>query len=116
MNKYRLNCFEIANVAALKLEYRTIGVDGPFDGSLADGELTERNLQQMVKRSQFEGKIPVAIERSGDRPLLAIPAEHVLRRREYDLTPDVATLEPHTETKVLELSKTGDPDRIGLSF
>ena len=117
MNKYNLNCFEITNAAALKMDYRTVRVDGPFDPELGDGNLAERNLHQLLRRVQFEEKIPVAIERFGAQPLLAIPANHELSRREYELTPDVATLIPEDEVKVLDLGGVdAGSERLARSF
>jgi hypothetical protein len=117
MNTCNLNCFEITNAAALKMEYRTIRVDGPFDPELGDGNLAERNLHQLVRRLQYEEKIPVAIERSGAQPCLAIPASHQLGRIEYELTPDVATLTPQDEVKVVDLAgRDSNSERVALSF
>lgn len=116
MNSCKLNCFEITNAASLRMKYRTVDVKGPFDAALADGDLAERNLQQLVKRIQFEEKTPVAIARGGAEPLLAIPADHKLRRIEYELTLDVATLTPRDETAEITLANGGDHDRIAIAL
>ncbi|MBI3464770.1 MAG: hypothetical protein HY000_17195 [Planctomycetes bacterium] len=117
MHAHILNCFEITNASALRMDYRLVAADGPFDPELGDGDLADRNLQQLVKRIQFQEKIPVAIERSGPQPLLAIPADHTLTRLEYELTPDVATLAPRDDVGQLHLGdRNNTSDRIALSF
>jgi len=115
MSIHNLSCFEIENASALRMNYRLVNLDGPFDPNLGDGDLAERNLQQLVKRLQYDERIPVAIERFGPEPRLAIPANHVLKRTEYELTPDVATLTPQNEVHPLSYS-SGAADRVGLAF
>jgi len=116
MSIHNLSCFEIENASALRMDYRLVNLDGPFDSNLGDGDLAERNLQQLVKRLQYDERIPVAIERFGPEPRLAIPANHLLKRTEYELTPDVATLTPQNEVHALSFSSGGAADRIGLAF
>ncbi len=115
MAMHNFSCFEIRNVSDLRIDYRLVNVDGPFDPNLGDGDLAERNVQQLVKRLQYDERIPVAIERSGPEPRLAIPANHVLKRTRYELTPDVAMLTPRNEVHPLTFS-AGAADRIGLAF
>lgn len=117
MQCHNLNCFEVTNAAALRMEYSIVKVDGPFDPELGDGDLAERNLQQLVKRVQFEEKVPVALARGGSEPLLAIPADHSLRRTEYELTPDVATLTVTPGAKTLSLDGSDSTaDRLAIAF
>lgn len=116
MSIHNLSCFEIENASALRMDYRLVNLGGPFDPNLGDGDLAERNLQQLVKRLQYDERIPVAIERFGPEPRLAIPANHLLKRTEYELTPDVAMLTPQNEVHALSFSSGGAADRIGLGF
>lgn len=117
MPQHVLNCFEIENADSLQMGYRLVGVDGPFDPSLGDGDVAERNLQQLLKRVQYEEKIPVAIHHSVPHPVLAIPSEHRLTRIEYDLAPDVAVLRPLDSGGTITLSSSdSDTDRIALAF
>lgn len=112
-----MNCFEIQNTDELRMNYRLVRVDGPFDPDLGDGDVAERNLQQLVKRMQYEEKIPVAIQRAGAQPILAVPMEHRLNRTEYDLAPDVAVLQPLETSGSIALSSTDrESERIGMAF
>lgn len=114
MHTHIVNFFEITNTPALVASYRLVEVDGPFDPRLGDGDVADRNLHQLVKRIQYEERIPVAIETSGSRPRLAIPANHELSRTSYDLTPDVATLRALNEVHSLRVAE--NKDRIALAF
>ncbi len=112
-----LNCFEILNFNQLSASYRLVDVDGPFDETLGDGELAESNLQQLVKKIAFAEHIPVAIVSGYEHPVLAIPADHSLGKNEFNLSPEVATLEPHMEEKSLDFSNlAGESEKIGLAF
>lgn len=112
-----MNCFEIQNADELRMNYRLVRVDGPFDPDLGDGDVAERNLQQLVKRMQYEEKIPVAIQRAGAQPILAVPMEHRLNRTEYDLAPDVAVLQPLETSGSIALSSTDrESEHIGMAF
>ena len=112
-----LNCFEIQNADELRMHYRLVRVEGPFDLRLGDGDVAERNLQQLVKRIQYEERIPVAIHQAGAQPILAVPFEHHLHRTEYDLAPDVAVLQPlETSGSIVLSSKDGESERIGKAF
>lgn len=112
-----LNCFEILNAKQLSANYRLVDVDGPFDESLADGELAESNLQQLAKQIAFAERIPVAIVAGGEHPVLAIPAEHSLNRSEFSLSPDVAVLSPRMDESALDFSNlSGDAEKVGLAF
>ena len=99
-----LNCFEILNAGNLTATYRLVDVDGPFDQALADGELAESNLQQLVKQIAFAEHIPVAIISGGEHPVLAVPAARSLTRSEFNLSPDVATLAPRLDEMSLDFS------------
>lgn len=117
MSQHILNCFEIRNAAALRIEYQLLEVDGPFDPDMGDGDMADRNLQQLVKRMQYQEQSPVAVFRSGRRPLLAVPAAMNLSRSEYDLTPDVASLKLLNEKRTCgPMADDGNDRRIGLSF
>jgi hypothetical protein len=112
-----LNCFEIQNADELRMHYRLVRVEGPFDSRLGDGDVAERNLQQLVKRIQYEERIPVAIHQAGAQPILAVPFEHHLHRTEYDLAPDVAVLQPlETSGSIVLSSKDRESERIGKAF
>src|SRR2546428_13109553 len=89
-----LNCFEIQNADELRMHYRLVRVEGPFDPHLGDGDVADRNLQQLVKRIQYEERIPVAIHQAGAKPILAVPLEHHWHRTENALAPAVAALKP----------------------
>ena len=94
MPKHILSCFEITNVHNLYIDYHLVDVDGPFDSSLGEGDVADRNLQILLKRIAYEEKIPVGLYSAGRHPVLAVPAYRALKKLEYDLTPDVATLRP----------------------
>jgi hypothetical protein len=117
MSQHILNCFEITNAAELEAKYRLVDVEGPFDPAMGDGELGEANVQQLLKRIAFEERIAVALCRGGRQPVLAIPAAHRLRRNEYGLSPDVASLRPRDEEQRLCLGNLdNETRRIGLAF
>jgi hypothetical protein len=117
MQWHILNCFEITNADALKADYRLVDVEGPFDPQMADGELAERNREQLLKRIAYEERIPVAYVGGGRQPIIAVPAGHELRTLEYHLAPDVATLHPRGRKETLCLGKlTDQTQRIGFAF
>ena len=117
MSRHILSCFNIENANELRAAYRLVDVEGPFDAGRSDGDLAERNLQNLVKRIQFEEQIPVALHRTGTNLALAIPAAHQLGKMEYDLTPDVATLSPRPGTEQVCLGKPNASQRgIALAF
>ena len=62
MSAHILSCFNVENAGGVRAEYRLVDVEGPFDAGRSDGDLAERNLQNLVKRIQFEEQIPVAVE------------------------------------------------------
>jgi hypothetical protein len=114
---HNFNCFEILNADRLKASYRLVNVEGPFDQALGDGELAESNLQQLVKQVAIAEQIPVAIVTGGDKPVLAIPAAHSLKRSEFNLAPDVATLASRLDEVTLDFSKLdGEREMVALSF
>ena len=115
MSRHMLNCFSIENAGELTAEYRLVDVEGPFDSERSDGDLAERNLQHLVRRIQFQEQIPVAIRRAGKDIALAIPASHELRRTEYDLAPDVASLRPRVETEEVCFGNPG-PGQAGIAL
>lgn len=118
MPTHILNFFEISNACNLSVEYRLVDVDGPFNAALRDGEIAERNQQQLLQRIAFEEKIPVALFSGGEKPVLTIPAAHDLSTAEYHLAPDVATLQPRPERHWLSLGAMSDDAqrRVGLAF
>ena len=118
MSKHVLNFFEITSSRNLSVEYRLVDVEGPFDAAMGDGEIAERNQQQLLQRIAFEEKIPVALCSGGKQPVLAIPASHNLKTAEYHLSPDVAILKPRLEEHRLSLGAMPDDaeHRVGLAF
>ena len=118
MSTHILNFFELSNARDLAAEYRLVDVDGPFNAALGDGEVAERNQQQLLRRIAYDEKIPVALFSGGERPALAIPAAHNLNTAEYHLTPDVAILKPRLENHRLSLGAMSDEAnrRVGLAF
>ena len=117
MSRHILSCFNIENANELRAAYRLVDVEGPFDAGRSEGDLAERNPQNLVKRIQFEEQIPVALHRTGTNLALAIPAAHQLGKMEYDLTPDVATLSPRPGTEHVCLGKPNASQRgIALAF
>ena len=117
MRTHAVNCFDILNADELRADYRLVDVEGPFDQSLADGELAESNLQQLAKQIAFAEHIPVGIVTGGEKPVLAIPASHVLGKSEFKLSPDVATLVPRIDSHSLEFGNLScEAERIALTF
>lgn len=118
MSTHNLNFFELSNAHDLSVDYRLVDVDGPFNAVLGDGEIAERNQQQLLGRIAYDEKIPVALFSRGEKPVLAIPAAHNLNTVEYHLTPDVATLKPRLEHHWLSLGAMSDDAkrRVGLAF
>lgn len=65
----------------------------------------------------FGQKLPVAIIRGGEKPLLAVAADRPIVRCDYQLTPHVATLRPQDEVHSADFSNLDDTTLgIGLSF
>lgn len=118
MSTHILNFFEISNTRDLSVEYCLVDVDGPFKAVPGDGEIAERNQQQLLQRIAYEEKIPVALFSRGEKPVLAIPAAHNLSTAEYHLTPDVATLKPRLEHHRISLGALSDDTQrqVGLAF
>ncbi len=40
MSIHNLSCFEIENASALRMNYRLVNLDGPFDPNLGDGDMS----------------------------------------------------------------------------
>ena len=57
MSRHILSCFNIENANELRAAYRLVDVEGPFDAGRSDGDLAERNLQNLVRLIQFEEQI-----------------------------------------------------------
>ncbi len=117
MLKHVLSCFEITNLQDLHIDYRLVDVDGPFDPLMGEGDVADRNLQTLLKRIAYEEQIPVGMCCGGRQPVIAIPADKVLKKLEYDLAPDVATLSPQESRQELCFGDlTEKTRRIALSF
>jgi hypothetical protein len=117
MPVHLLNCFEISNADALCADYRLVDVEGPFDPSMGDGDVADRNRQQLLQRIAYDERIPVGLYSGGRQPVLAVPASHNFQHLEFDLAPDVATLHPRASQEELCLGSLTDETRgIGFSF
>jgi hypothetical protein len=109
-----LNLYELKNLSHLRADYRLVTVDG-FIGRNSD--VAEDKLRSLTEQIAYAEHIPIAIVTGGASPVLAVPASHVLTTLEYQLTPEVVTLHPQDECKVLRLTDTGDEARrVGESF
>src|SRR5204863_431296 len=76
----------------LRISYRLVDVGGELGVGSDDPDLAAKNLNLLAKRLAFGQKLPVAIIRGGERPLLAVAADRPIVRCDYQLTPHVATL------------------------
>jgi hypothetical protein len=96
MNCHLLNFFEISNVATLPVGYRLVDIEG-LTREGEDGDLVDRKLTLLRTQVLFQERFPVALVRSAQKPVLAIPAGRELTKFEYQLVPEVVTLRPRPE-------------------
>lgn len=116
MAAHVLNLFEVTNLSQLNCSYRLLKVEG-LTADPEGGDLEEKNLNILVKKLAFEGKMPVALVRSGGIACVAIPWEQPLPSLEHTLTPDVVTLIPEDKECSLDFGNlTRETERIALSF
>jgi hypothetical protein len=117
MRQHVFNLFRITNQNDLSVSYRFIDVDGDLGFGSDDPDLAPKNLNLLAKRLAFGQKLPVAIIRGGERPLLAVAADRPIVRSEYQLTPHVATLRPREEVHSANFSELDNSTMgIALSF
>jgi hypothetical protein len=117
MKKHVFNLYPVANQDDLRISYRLVEVDGELGVSSDDPDLAVRNLNLLAKKVAFGQELPVAIIRGGDKPLLAIAADHPIEPSEYQLTPHVVSLQPQDEVHSVTLSNLDEVTRpIALSF
>lgn len=113
MDAHVLNLYAITNVDNLRARYRLIDIEGSF----GDEDLADQNLSVLAKRVALDEKVPVALFRQSDKPILAVPANAYLAKREYQLTPDVVELRPRPEEHELCLgAMTPEMESVGLAF
>ena len=117
MKKHVFNLYPVANQNDLQFSYRYVEVDGELGASSDDPDLALRNLNLLAKKVAFGQEVAVAIIRGGEKPLLAIAADHPIKCCDYQLTPHVVSLRPQDEIHSVTLSKLDESTRqIALSF
>ena len=117
MKQHVFNLYPVVNQDDLRFSYRYVEVDGELGAGSDDPDFAARNLNLLAKKVAFGQELPVAIIRSGERPLLAVAADHPIKRCEYQLTPHVVSLRPHDEIHSVTFSNLDEISRqIALSF
>lgn len=117
MEQHVFNLFLVTNQQQLTFSYRLVDVEGELGAGSDDPDLAVRNLNLLTKKIAFGQKLPVAIIRGGDNPVLAVSAERELGRLEYQLTPHVVRLSPCTEICTVRFSDLDSKNLdIALSF
>lgn len=113
MSGHVLNLYAISNADSLRARYRLVDIKGSF----GDDDLADQNLSMLAKRVAHSEKAPVALLRSGGKPVLAVPADVFLAKKEYQLTPDLVELRPREEEHELCLgAMTPETENVGLAF
>src|SRR5207302_4801612 len=105
MKQHVFNLYPVTNQDDLRISYRFVEVDGELGLGSDDPDLAAKNLNLLAKSVAFGQKLPVAIIRGGEKPLLAVAAERPIVRCDYQLTPHVATLRPQEEVHSVAFSK-----------
>lgn len=117
MKEHVFNLYPVANQDDLRFSYRYVEVDGELGAGSDDPDLAAKNLNLLAKKVAFGQKLPVAIIRGGEKPLLAVAADRPIKRCEYQLTPHVASLRPQDEIHSVAFSNLDETTRqIALSF
>lgn len=117
MKQHVFNLYPVANQNDLRISYRFVEVDGELGLGSDDPDLAAKNLNLLAKRVAFGQKLPVAIIRGGEKPLLAVAADRPIVRCDYQLTPHVATLRPQDEVHSVAFSNLDNATLgIALSF
>jgi hypothetical protein len=93
MGNHRISLYEIEGADQLAFEYRLVRVQGLDRASLSNPDLADRNVNILAKLVAIQEKCPVAIVRDSDLLFIAVPADCQLRQLEYQLAPDIATLQ-----------------------
>src|SRR5437660_9918371 len=97
MDNYRINLYEIEEARRLAFAYRLVKVHGLDRAAVSNPDLVDRNLNILAKLLAIREKCPVAIVRETNATCLAVPADRELQQLEYQLAPDVVTLEALAE-------------------
>src|SRR5712671_6696626 len=101
MEEHVFNLYPVTNQDDLSISYRLAEVEGELGSD--DPDLAIKNLNLLAKKVAFGQKLPVAIIRGGERPLLAVAAGRPIVHCDYQLTPHVATLRPQKEVYTAKL-------------
>jgi hypothetical protein len=113
MQEHVFNLYPVENQEELSISYRLAEVDGELGLGSDDPDLAAKNLNLLAKRVAFGQKLPVAIVRGGEKPLMAVAADHPPVNRGYQLTPHVVTLRPQKE---VHTAKLGSLDAFGAAI
>ncbi len=115
MEQHIFNLYAIENQNELSISYRFADVDGELGLGSDDPDLAVKNLNLLAKRVAFGQKVPVAIVRGGEKPLLAVEADRPFVRCDYQLTPHVVKLRPQDEVHTVHFSKL-DESTLGIAL
>jgi len=117
MKQHIFNLYPVTNQNDLRISYRFVGVDGDLGSASDDPDLAVKNLNLLAKKVAFGQKLPVAIIRGGEEPLLAVAADRPIVQCDYQLTPHVVTLRPQEKVHSVAFSDLdGTTVGIALSF
>ncbi len=115
MEQHVFNLYSVANQNELAICYRLVEVDGELGLGSDDPDLAVKNLNLLAKKVAFGEKLPVAIIRGGEKPLLAVAADRPIKQYQYQLTPHVATLRPKDEVHTATFTSL-DRSTIGIAL
>ncbi len=111
MTKHVLNLFPLADCSELRSDYYLLEVTG-LPGNVRFVE----NLNKLSMMVAKETRHPVSVYRRGDRHYLATTADpSAISKKDWRLTPHVATLKPVGERQHLDYSRI-DPEQIELAL
>jgi hypothetical protein len=117
MQEHVFNLYPIENQNELSISYRLAQVDGELGLGSDDPDLAAKNLNLLAKRVAMGQKLPVAIIRGGEKPMLAVAANRAISDCDYQLTPHVATLRLQNEVFISRLGSLDSASTgIALSF
>jgi len=115
MRDHVFNLYLLTNQQELSISYRLVDVEGELGLGSDDPDLAIKNLNLLAKKLAFGQKLPVAIIKGGESPLLAVAADRPMTKCQYQLTPHVATLRPRDEIHAVAFPNL-DTSTLGIAL
>jgi len=115
MMHHVFNLYPVANQDDLRISYRLVDVEGEFGLGSDDPDLAIKNLNLLTKKIAFGQRLPVAIIKGGEQPVLAVAADRPIERFQYQLTPHVVALRPRDEIQTVSFRDL-DTSTLGIAL